>query len=275
MRRSTGHFLLICLCLSLISGIGLAFFYDASPDRAHASIVNIESTFGLTSALRGLHFFSAHCSIIVALLHFIGSLLSFSVPSGRSSAWTWGFVSLLLVLTASFTGRILPWDEHGALSLHMATAFLGLDGVSLTTVLVLHVLSSGVIVIALALHARLHRRLSQKDLGTGGALDRVALAVTASGVLGLLVVSAAFRAPLGAPWDGAEAVSRASSEWYLRFFQALSLESLNLARSVALGFIVFGFLTPALYSRGWWRTVRTLWLVSFIVIAATTWLSNG
>lgn len=94
-----------------ITGMMLRFAYIPSAAEAYDSIVNLQQLVLFGSFLRNLHYWSAMLLVVVAFLHLIRVFYSQSIFGKRRKNWIYGLILLFLVLSANFTGYLLPWDQ--------------------------------------------------------------------------------------------------------------------------------------------------------------------
>lgn len=278
--RLTGWLILLSLALAALSGLVLAVSYLPVPTLAHESVVDLESTGLVGAAARALHFLSSHGCLALTLLHAVIALVARLDPPAPQRSWTSGLLALVLLVGLAFSGRVLPWDQHGGLSLVIAEAFfrvgdlspvaalLGKAALRLQRLWLLHLLGTGLLVLCLAFHVPFRRRLA--SWRRSGPPRRAALLALGL-VSGVLALSLLVTAPLGQPFDGRAAVE-ASAEWYLRWLQVLSVRSNSLARLVLAGLVAFGLLTPRLDRSLGWRGVRATWLTILVALSVVTLL---
>ncbi len=94
-----------------ITGMLLRFAYIPSAAEAYDSIVHLQEEVLFGSLLRNLHYWSAMLLVVVAFLHLVRVFYSQSIFEKRRKNWIYGLVLLFLVLSANFTGYLLPWDQ--------------------------------------------------------------------------------------------------------------------------------------------------------------------
>src|SRR5207245_10254763 len=96
-----------------LTGILLALYYvpDASgnPAPAYTSVQFIQNTVYLGWLIRGVHFWSANILIVMVLIHMARVYWTGSYRAPRELNWMVGVLMLLIVLTLSLTGYLLPW----------------------------------------------------------------------------------------------------------------------------------------------------------------------
>jgi quinol-cytochrome oxidoreductase complex cytochrome b subunit len=162
---------LVLFLLLAASGLLTLFVYEPSPDRAWASVFALETQVPFGSLVRGVHFWSANLLIVVAFLHLLRVFLTGAFRGPREFNWVVGTILLLLILGASLTGYLLPWDQLSFWAVAICTGMLvyvpfvgetlrhvalGGDEVGRGTLIVFHSLHTTVlpatIVLTMALH---------------------------------------------------------------------------------------------------------------------------
>jgi len=95
----------------MCSGILLLFYYTPSVERAYFSILDITYVVSGGRFLRNLHRWSAHGMVFITLLHLARVFYTGAYSRGRGLVWYSGLILLILVLSFSFSGYLLPWDQ--------------------------------------------------------------------------------------------------------------------------------------------------------------------
>ncbi|NOR49859.1 MAG: cytochrome bc complex cytochrome b subunit, partial [Desulfuromonadales bacterium] len=97
--------------LLFLTGILLLLTYQPSTDSAYTSILTLtrEVRFGLW--IRNIHHWSANLLVVIAMLHLLRIVLTGAFGPGRRLNWIIGLFLLFLLLSANFTGYLLPWDQ--------------------------------------------------------------------------------------------------------------------------------------------------------------------
>jgi menaquinol-cytochrome c reductase cytochrome b subunit len=109
-----GGMVFILITFQLLTGVFLAFYYvpDAAgnPAPAYTSVQFIMNNVFLGWLMRGIHFWSANLLIVMVVLHMARVFWTGSYRAPRELNWMVGVIMLLLILTLSLTGYLLPWD---------------------------------------------------------------------------------------------------------------------------------------------------------------------
>jgi quinol-cytochrome oxidoreductase complex cytochrome b subunit len=111
--------------LLFLTGILQLFVYQSSVDQAYDSVLILtrEVPFGLW--VRNIHHWSANLLVVIALLHLLRVVLTGAFGPGRRLNWTIGLSLLFLLLSANFTGYLLPWDQLAYWAVTICTSMLG------------------------------------------------------------------------------------------------------------------------------------------------------
>src|SRR6266571_8366718 len=108
-----GGMVFILIVFLLLTGVLLALYYvpDASgnPAPAYQSVQFIQNTVYLGWLIRGVHFWSANLLIIMVLVHMARVYWTGSYRAPRELNWMVGVLMLLIILSLSLTGYLLPW----------------------------------------------------------------------------------------------------------------------------------------------------------------------
>lgn len=110
--------------LQFLTGLLLDFVYEPFPVQAYLSVQHIQNELFLGRLIRNMHHWTGHLLVVVVCLHMarVFSCGAFSSPRRRN--WYMGLALLLLVLTANFTGYLLPWDQLAYWAVTIGTAML-------------------------------------------------------------------------------------------------------------------------------------------------------
>jgi len=294
---ASGWLILLFLGTAVLSGLLVGWSYIPTPELAHPSIVDLESATLAGRTLRSLHFFSSHLCLAITLVHLLSVLMQpywsrplrrAAGPTGLSSRaqpftrWISGLLCLVLLIALAFTGKVLPWDQHGGASLVVAEGLLATPVLGTATALklhrvwLLHLSGTGLLLICLLAHVPLRARLSSWIRTP----NKKTVAIIAGGALvAALVFSVLVSAPLGQPFSGRIEHGEVSAEWYLRWLQGLAVGSTDLARLVLLALLGLGLATPALQRRlgtrgsrfGDWG-IRGMWLTVAAALSVISFL---
>ncbi len=115
-----GMALTVLLGVQILTGVALAFTYTPAVDHAHDSVrfLSERQTFGWF--VRGLHYWSGGLMVVMIVLHVFRQVILGGYKSPREGIWLIGVVLLILVISTSFLGYVLRWDDRGMAGLKVA-----------------------------------------------------------------------------------------------------------------------------------------------------------
>jgi quinol-cytochrome oxidoreductase complex cytochrome b subunit len=95
-----------------VTGVFLAMYYDPSATRAYESTRYLTNEVFLGEFVRGMHRWGSTVMVILIFLH-MGRVFFFGAYKyPRELNWIIGVVLLILTMTMSFTGYLLPFDQR-------------------------------------------------------------------------------------------------------------------------------------------------------------------
>jgi quinol-cytochrome oxidoreductase complex cytochrome b subunit len=94
-----------------VTGLFLKFEYIPSAGKAYDSILSLKHDIIFGSLLRNIHYWSAMLLVVVTFLHLMRVFYSQSIFYERRKNWLYGLLLMFLVVSANFTGYLLPWDQ--------------------------------------------------------------------------------------------------------------------------------------------------------------------
>lgn len=97
--------------VQIVTGILLAFYYESSPDAAHASVryITEEAAFGWF--IRSVHKWAATMMVAAVILHQMRVYFTGSYRKPREINWMIGMCLLLCTLSMGFTGYSLVYEQ--------------------------------------------------------------------------------------------------------------------------------------------------------------------
>lgn len=105
-------FITFFLFLILVTtGIALMCYYRPYPPRAYQDMKDLQFVVFMGPFLRAMHRWAAHAMVICVFLHMCRVFYTGSYKKPRQFNWVIGVFLLLLTLSLSFTGYLLPWDQ--------------------------------------------------------------------------------------------------------------------------------------------------------------------
>lgn len=114
-----GATLLLLLGVLVATGLVLALTYSPSPDTAYQSVQYITERQPLGWLVRALHYWAAGLMVVMLFFHLFREILVGGYKAPREGTWLVGVGLFFLVLTMSFTGYVLRWDERGVYALRI------------------------------------------------------------------------------------------------------------------------------------------------------------
>jgi quinol---cytochrome c reductase cytochrome b subunit, bacillus type len=95
-----------------VTGVFLAMYYDPSPTHAYESIRYITNDAFLGEFVRGMHKWGSSVMVILVFLHMGRTFFFGAYKYPRELNWVIGVTLLILTMTMSFTGYLLPFDQR-------------------------------------------------------------------------------------------------------------------------------------------------------------------
>src|SRR3954452_2783525 len=94
------------------TGVFLAMYYDPSPTRDYEAARYITNEAFLGEFVRGMHKWGSTVMVILVFLHMGRTFFFGAYKYPRELNWVIGVVLLILTMTMSFTGYLLPFDQR-------------------------------------------------------------------------------------------------------------------------------------------------------------------
>ncbi|MBC6429242.1 MAG: ubiquinol-cytochrome c reductase [Cellvibrionales bacterium] len=158
---------LLVLVIQLGTGIWLLMSYEASAERAFASVEYIMRDVEMGWLIRYMHSTGASAFFFVVYMHMFRGLIYGSYRAPRELVWIFGMTIYVVLMAEAFLGYVLPWGQMsywGAqviISLFGAIPFWGegivewirgdylISGITLNRFMSLHVVALPIILLAL------------------------------------------------------------------------------------------------------------------------------
>lgn len=119
-----GATLTLLFSVQVVTGVALSLTYSPTPDTAYESVRFITEQQTLGAFLRALHYWSAGVMVVMLFAHLFRQLLLGGYKSPREGTWLCGVGLFFAVLTISFLGYLLRWDERSLAAIQvMLTMF--------------------------------------------------------------------------------------------------------------------------------------------------------
>lgn len=113
---------LVLVLIQIITGVLLLFTYAPTPEAAYPSIIDLQQDVLFGKLIRNLHHWSAHFLVLGVFLHMLRVFFTGAYNNGRKANWWIGLGLFLCVLTANFTGYLLPLDQLSYWAITICTA---------------------------------------------------------------------------------------------------------------------------------------------------------
>ena len=95
-----------------VTGVFLAMYYDPSATRAYASIQYINNEVFLGEFVHGMHRWGSSVMVILIFLHMARTFFFGAYKYPRELNWVIGVALLVMTMTMSFSGYLLPFDQR-------------------------------------------------------------------------------------------------------------------------------------------------------------------
>lgn len=236
-RRLLRALTLVLLCLLVLSGAGLAFYYTPVPGTAYDSTDFVQFNLPFGALIRGVHHYAWQAFLVVVSLYLAGEFLAAAYKAPRQGVWISGVVVFLLIPLCIVTGDLLPWDQKAYWTTRVRLGILGsvpwvgdflvrvVQGgsvtgvVALTRFYVLHILllpSALAFMICLHLYAVVASEASGgiTSIRTKAALPGLLLLFSITSAI-LWLASRWAPAPLGDPADPSDTSFVPRPEWWV------------------------------------------------------------
>lgn len=106
-----GGLTFMMICIQVISGVLLMFYYKPSVKEAYDSVRFISTIVPFGWLVRSVHHWGASLTVIFVLLHMLRIWFTGQYKNPRELSWVSGVFLLVIVFAFSFTGYLLPWDQ--------------------------------------------------------------------------------------------------------------------------------------------------------------------
>lgn len=109
---SLGSSVMFAFLSQAVTGVFLATAYDPSTTGAYESIRYTTNEAFLGAFLRGMHKWGSTVMVVLVFLHMAQTFFYGAYKYPRELNWVIGVVLLILTMTMSFTGYLLPFDQR-------------------------------------------------------------------------------------------------------------------------------------------------------------------
>ncbi len=102
---------LVLVLMQIVTGTLLLFSYSPTPEAAYPSIMTLQQVILFGRLIRNLHHWGGHFLVLIVFFHMLRVFFTGAYNSRRKVNWWIGLGLFLCVLTANFTGYLLPLDQ--------------------------------------------------------------------------------------------------------------------------------------------------------------------
>ena len=114
----------VIIFLQLGTGLLLKFVYVPTPLGAYKSILVLNNEVIFGQLIRNIHHWCANFLVLIVFLHMLRVFFTGAFHPPRQFNWIIGLVLFGLVLTANFTGYLLPYDQLAYWAVTVSTGML-------------------------------------------------------------------------------------------------------------------------------------------------------
>jgi quinol-cytochrome oxidoreductase complex cytochrome b subunit len=114
----------VLVLLQLGTGLLLKFVYVATPLGAYRSILELNNAVIFGQLIRNIHHWCANFLVLIVLLHMLRVFFTGAFHPPRQFNWMIGLGLFGLILTANFTGYLLPYDQLAYWAVTVSTGML-------------------------------------------------------------------------------------------------------------------------------------------------------
>ena len=120
-----GVLLIVVFVIQFLSGIWLMMNYEATTERAFASIQYIMRDVEYGWIIRYMHTTGASAFFLLIYLHMFRGMMYGSYKKPRELLWVLGWVTYILLVAEGFTGYVLPWGQMSFWAAQVIFSLLG------------------------------------------------------------------------------------------------------------------------------------------------------
>jgi len=106
-----GGLTFLTFVILLVTGPFLALYYVPTPTEAYISVQTVIQDVPYGWMMRNLHKWGSNLMIVLIGLHALRVFYHGAFRPPREMTWITGALLIALVMTADFTGYLLPWDQ--------------------------------------------------------------------------------------------------------------------------------------------------------------------
>ncbi len=279
----------ILFATMLLTGVLQVVSYSSHSNSAYQSIQQMYDEGSIGGFIRNIHFWGGNLLVVVTFLHLLRVYLTGAIDQTRRFNWITGVFIFILVLSANFTGYLLPWDQLAYWAVTIFTNMISyipvvgdwlgetlrggteVGSATLANFFAIHVaILPSLLLVLLILHFWLVRKaggLVQAETARSSEAVRVAAvpnliqreAAVGLGLLAVLFIFAAFfDAPLADQANPGQSPNPAKAAWYFMGLQELLLHLHPVTAicivpaMIIIGLVLLPFWQKAALSPGRW-----------------------
>jgi ubiquinol-cytochrome c reductase cytochrome b subunit len=118
--QGDGATLTTLLLIQVVTGVTMTLYYTNAAEHAYDSVQYISNQLTLGWLVRGIHYWTAGFMVVMMVIHVFRHLVEGGYKAPREGTWVIGVLQFWLVLTMSFTGYVLRWDERAVYAARVA-----------------------------------------------------------------------------------------------------------------------------------------------------------
>jgi ubiquinol-cytochrome c reductase cytochrome b subunit len=122
--RTTAGVVTLLVCLQLITGLLLAFYYVPSSESAHTTVSYVEKVVQAGAWIRALHHYGSQWLTLALVLH-LAQMIWFRSYLRRPVGWIASVALLGIMLAEGATGYSLPWDVRAFFATRVTESMVG------------------------------------------------------------------------------------------------------------------------------------------------------
>jgi ubiquinol-cytochrome c reductase cytochrome b subunit len=244
---------LFTFVVQVVTGVWQLFYYVPAKDHAYDSVMYLRLQVPFGWLIHGLHYWGANAFVVLVALHAARVFVWGAYKKPRELTWLAGVALLLLVLSMTFTGALLAWDELGYWAAEVGTSIAGtvpligdfmervlrggatMEQLSLSRFFGLHVaILSGLLALFIGIHLLAFRQFRSAGPWNEEKRKRIGwfwpdqvfkdLAAVTVVLLALVALSAFVPAQISGPADPLDTTYTPKPEWnFLFLYQVLKL----------------------------------------------------
>jgi quinol-cytochrome oxidoreductase complex cytochrome b subunit len=107
-----GSLILIVFLVQVFTGILLSLYYHPSPPLVAESVQYLMRDVEWGWLVRGVHHWSSHTLIALCAINLVRMFLAGSYRGAGSPNWYVGVVVLAVIVSATYSGELLAWDDR-------------------------------------------------------------------------------------------------------------------------------------------------------------------